>query len=147
MSTQTQTPRKRAITRPSFGNVNTVSTPNLAASYNASSNNTPRPHHLARKSSLSALTQRSLATIPDASESYGLSTVPDENSYQSMAGRASGGGSDGDIEVGDSVDVPGHMYGTVKFVGNVEGKKGTFAGVELAEEFAGRGKNNGDVDG
>jgi dynactin complex subunit len=53
----------------------------------------------------------------------------------------------GDIEVGDLVDVPGHMYGTVKFVGNVQGKKGTFAGVELSEEFASRGKNSGDVDG
>lgn len=52
-----------------------------------------------------------------------------------------------DIEVGDLVDVPGSMYGTVKFVGSVEGKKGVFAGVELSAEFAARGKNNGDVDG
>lgn len=57
-------------------------------------------------------------------------------------------GPDGDdLEVGDLVDVPGNMYGTVKFIGNVQGKKGTFAGVELSEEFASRGKNNGDVDG
>lgn len=56
-----------------------------------------------------------------------------------------GGGED--LEVGDLVDVPGSMYGTVKFVGTVQGKKGTFAGVELSEEFATRGKNNGDVDG
>ncbi|KAI9053638.1 hypothetical protein LZ554_002592 [Drepanopeziza brunnea f. sp. 'monogermtubi'] len=52
-----------------------------------------------------------------------------------------------DLEVGDIVDVPGSMYGTVKFVGTVQGKKGTFAGVELSEEFAARGKNSGDVDG
>jgi dynactin complex subunit len=39
------------------------------------------------------------------------------------------------------------MHGTVKFIGTVNGKKGTFAGVELSEEFASRGKNNGDVDG
>lgn len=58
--------------------------------------------------------------------------------------RAAGGE---DLEVGDLVDVPGSMYGTVKFVGTVQGKKGTFAGVELSEEFATRGKNNGDVDG
>jgi len=49
--------------------------------------------------------------------------------------------------VGDIVDVPGNMHGTVRFIGNVQGKKGTFAGVELSEEFAVRGKNNGDVDG
>jgi dynactin complex subunit len=57
------------------------------------------------------------------------------------------GGDGRDIDVGDTVDVPGGMYGTVKFVGNVRGKKGTFAGVELAREFASRGKNDGDVEG
>lgn len=49
--------------------------------------------------------------------------------------------------VGDTVDVPGGMYGIVKFVGEVAGKKGKFAGVQLAAEFAARGKNSGDVDG
>jgi hypothetical protein len=49
--------------------------------------------------------------------------------------------------VGDTVDVPGGMYGTVKFVGEVAGKKGKFAGVQLGAEFAIRGKNSGDVDG
>ncbi|KAF7508984.1 hypothetical protein GJ744_008540 [Endocarpon pusillum] len=49
--------------------------------------------------------------------------------------------------VGETVDVPGGMYGIVKFVGEVAGKKGKFAGVQLAAEFAIRGKNSGDVDG
>lgn len=62
-----------------------------------------------------------------------------------MARRQSG--TDGEVEVGDLVDVPGNMHGTVKFVGSVDGKKGIFAGVELSEEYANRGKNNGDVDG
>ncbi|QVM06432.1 hypothetical protein D8B26_001143 [Coccidioides posadasii str. Silveira] len=52
-----------------------------------------------------------------------------------------------DIQVGDLVNVPGGMYGTVKFVGTVAGKSGRFAGVELAPEHAGRGKNSGDVEG
>ncbi|KAI1914625.1 hypothetical protein LOZ58_002637 [Ophidiomyces ophidiicola] len=52
-----------------------------------------------------------------------------------------------DIQVGDLVNVPGGMYGTVKFLGPVDGKPGRFAGVELAHEHAGRGKNNGDVEG
>lgn len=52
-----------------------------------------------------------------------------------------------DVAVGDVVDVPGGMYGTVRFVGFVQGKKGVFAGVELSTEFASRGKNSGDVDG
>ena len=51
------------------------------------------------------------------------------------------------IKVGDSVSVPGDMHGVVKFIGTVAGKKGTFAGVQLATEYAGRGKNSGEVDG
>jgi hypothetical protein len=155
----TSTP-KRAPTRPrpSLNNsINTASSPNLYASYNAhqspSLNSFRASGLLARKASLSALTQSSLATIPDASESYGLSTVLDEDSPTigrtgiGMAPRISAGEAYGDIEVGDLVDVPGEMHGTVKFVGSVEGKKGTFAGVELSDEFANRGKNSGDVDG
>lgn len=52
-----------------------------------------------------------------------------------------------DLAVGDEVNVPGEMHGTVKFLGNVRGKSGVFVGVELAERFAARGKNDGDVDG
>ena len=51
------------------------------------------------------------------------------------------------LEVGDVVDVPGMMHGTIKFIGEVKGKKGHFAGVELAKEFAANGKNSGDVEG
>lgn len=52
-----------------------------------------------------------------------------------------------DLGVGDLVDVPGGMHGTVKFIGEVKGKKGIFAGVELSREWAARGKNDGDVEG
>ena len=52
-----------------------------------------------------------------------------------------------DIQVGDVVNVPGGMFGTVKFLGSVAGKQGRFAGIELAPEYAGKGKNNGSVDG
>lgn len=83
--------------------------------------------------------------MPDASGHYGLSTVLDEDSQKMPPFTPSR--QDGDLEVGDIVDVPGSMYGTVKFIGTVQGKKGTFAGVELSEEFAVRGKNSGDVDG
>lgn len=54
---------------------------------------------------------------------------------------------DSGLSVGDSVNVPGEMYGTVRFIGSVKGKNGTFVGVELSREFASRGKNDGDVDG
>ncbi|KAL8762138.1 MAG: hypothetical protein Q9184_001823, partial [Pyrenodesmia sp. 2 TL-2023] len=52
-----------------------------------------------------------------------------------------------DLEVGDTVDVPGGMHGIIKFIGEVKGKKGIFAGVELSREWAARGKNDGDVEG
>ena len=51
------------------------------------------------------------------------------------------------IDVGDSVEVPGGITGTVKFLGVVRGKKGMFAGVELDKQYASRGKNDGDVEG
>lgn len=51
------------------------------------------------------------------------------------------------LGVGDQVDVPGNMVGTVRFIGSVAGRKGVFVGVELHSEYALRGKNSGDVDG
>ena len=146
------TPRRSlARPRPSLKNnsINTASTPNLAASYRALQLPTLRPSALARKSSLNALTSGSLATIPDASEGYGLSTVLDEDSPTTgiMPPFTPARRSVGDLDVGDLVDVPGGMHGIVRFIGNVQGKNGIFAGVELGEEFPGRGKNSGDVDG
>ncbi|MCJ1380358.1 hypothetical protein MMC17_003461 [Xylographa soralifera] len=52
-----------------------------------------------------------------------------------------------DLRVGDTVDVPGGMDGTVKFVGEVRGKQGHFVGVELSRRWANRGKNDGDAEG
>jgi hypothetical protein len=57
-------------------------------------------------------------------------------------------GADGrDIAVGDQVDVPGEMYGVVKLIGIVNGEKGTFAGVQLSQEYASGWKNDSEVDG
>jgi dynactin complex subunit len=39
------------------------------------------------------------------------------------------------------------MYGTVRYLGNVDGKPGRFAGIELTAEHANKWKNSGDVDG
>lgn len=132
--------------------INTASSPNLSASYGLqqiSALSAHKANALNRKSSLSALTSGSLATIPDASENYALSTVlnADSRLNRNMPLTPSRGADGEDLDLGDLVDVPGNMHGTVKFIGSVEGKKGTFAGVELSEEFAKRGKNSGDVDG
>lgn len=51
------------------------------------------------------------------------------------------------LEIGDTVEVPGGITGIVRYIGGIEGKNGEFAGVELSEADAARGKNDGDVDG
>ncbi|KAJ3571638.1 hypothetical protein NPX13_g5309 [Xylaria arbuscula] len=135
------------------GGIATASTPNLNTLYSAHSRLTPAAGSLARKASLAALTPGSLASIPDDTESYALHTVLNEpTSAHKMPpmppltpGR--GMGPIDDFTVGDQVDVPGNMVGTVRFVGSVAGRKGVFAGVELHSEYAVRGKNSGDVDG
>ncbi|CEQ41011.1 SPOSA6832_02692, partial [Sporobolomyces salmonicolor] len=54
------------------------------------------------------------------------------------------------FDVGDEVtlEIAGEkMEGVVRFIGEVEGKAGTWGGVELDGAFAGRGKNDGSVKG
>ena len=162
----TQTPRRPLVRpRPSVFNspLNTASSPNLGASYTSQHHPLPNPQlaglsasiALARKASLNQLTSGTLATIPDGSVGYGLTPVRDEESNPANMGPVTpamnrvlnDGIGDRDIDVGDLVNVPGGMHGTVKFVGSVRGKKGVFAGVELSKEWAARGKNDGDVDG
>ena len=91
-------------------------------------------------------------SISSSSPSNFGASVNRKASYQALTGdprtpstasRMAGGS----LEVGDAVNVPGDMYGLVKFVGSVRGKNGTFVGVELDAVFAVRGKNSGDVDG
>lgn len=127
----------------------TASTPNLNQLYAAQASRLVPPA-LARKGSVAALTQNSLAAIPDDSEGYAYNSVLTSEPMPTplTPGRLAGGGGSGEeVAIGDTVEVPGSMTGTVRFVGSVAGRKGTFAGVELHPEFAPRGKNSGDVDG
>lgn len=150
LSTQTLSRPPRRLQRAPQGS-SAASTPNLNALYNASGHPASRdvsrlvPPPLARKGSLAALTSGSLATIPDATESYGTTTLSETPSKMGplTPARSTGDG----LAVGDAVDVPGNMHGTVRFIGTVAGRKGTFAGVELHPDYASRGKNSGDVDG
>ncbi|KAM7219147.1 Tip elongation protein 1 [Rhypophila decipiens] len=150
-STYTTTTRHTLSRRPGgrgLSGIATASTPNLNQLYSAqSSQSRLAPPSLARKASFAALTQNSLASIPDDSEDYALNSVlsNDKMPPPFTPGRL-GAGSDS-LAIGDIVDVPGNMTGTVRFVGSVAGRKGTFAGVELHRDFAMRGKNSGDVDG
>lgn len=128
----------------------TASTPNLSGLFSAHSKLASLPS-LQRKASQATLTSTSLAAVPDATESYALASLnesPPRKEKMPPTPRAGAPAAAGDdLALGDEVDVPGNMRGTVRFVGTVEGKKGTFAGVELHPDFAARGKNNGDVDG
>jgi hypothetical protein len=140
----------RPARKSAIGTIATASTPNLNSLYSAHSRLTPAAGSLARKASLAALTPGSLASIPDDTESYALHSVLNEStSARNMPpltpGKGTGPGDD--LAVGDQVDVPGNMVGTVRFVGSVAGRKGTFIGIELQSEYALRGKNSGEVDG
>jgi len=51
-------------------------------------------------------------------------------------------------QVGENVRIDNQGFeGTLRYLGPVEGKEGIYAGVELSAGFAGRGKNDGSVDG
>ncbi|KAG6813321.1 hypothetical protein H0H92_012134 [Tricholoma furcatifolium] len=52
------------------------------------------------------------------------------------------------FEVGDNVRVESLGFeGTLRYLGPIEGKQGSWAGVQLSGGFAGKGKNNGAVNG
>lgn len=52
------------------------------------------------------------------------------------------------FEVGDSVRIESLGFeGTLRYIGEIDGKNGTWAGVELSGGFSGKGKNNGSVAG
>ncbi|KXN90912.1 Eukaryotic translation initiation factor 3 subunit C [Leucoagaricus sp. SymC.cos] len=52
------------------------------------------------------------------------------------------------FEIGDSVRIDSlALEGVLRYMGEIEGKNGLWAGVELGGQFAGKGKNNGSVNG
>ncbi|KAK0656686.1 hypothetical protein B0T16DRAFT_441575 [Cercophora newfieldiana] len=134
-----------------LGGIVTSSTPNLNSLYSSqqshSSRLAPGSSGLTRKASFAALTQSSLASIPDDTEAYAFNSVLTNDKMPPNPITPGRLAPVDDISIGDTVDVPGNMSGTVRFVGSVAGRKGTFAGVELHRDFATRGKNSGDVDG
>jgi len=167
----TSTPQRRSLgrPRPSIRNspIKTASTPNLASSQISPQRPPPLPtSHISgrrpsaggalnRKASISQLPNAGLSIITDGSKSYTPNSeggsspfimYPNKPATSRTISEDPRNGNQ-DLGVGDVVDVPGGMHGTIKFIGEVRGKKGHFAGVELSKEFAARGKNDGDVDG
>ena len=52
------------------------------------------------------------------------------------------------FEVGDNVRIESLGFeGTLRYLGEIDGKTGQWAGVELSGGFVGKGKNDGSVDG
>ena len=52
------------------------------------------------------------------------------------------------FDIGDNVRIESLGFeGTLRFLGEIDGKSGLFAGVELSAGFAGKGKNDGSVSG
>jgi hypothetical protein len=100
--------------------------------------NQPRPSlNTASQPNLSLSASTAIARKASLNALVGNPATP--NSKMGADGRS--------IDVGDTVDVPGGMYGLVKYVGSVGDKPGVFAGVELSKPFADRGKNAGDFQG
>ena len=55
---------------------------------------------------------------------------------------------DGKWKIGDAVRINNLGFeGTLRYIGEIAGKAGVFAGVELGPGFRGKGKNDGSVDG
>ncbi|KAL2891702.1 Tip elongation protein 1 [Ceratocystis lukuohia] len=142
---------------PNKNNKNTYANYRHTTDNSSSEQLQPPPLTLGRKKSIPGLNPSPLASIPDSNESYASTSIGKSSSrtpltldttshHHKSASKINANMAD-DLLVGDVVDVPGGMKGTVRFVGSVNGKKGVFAGVELLPEFAGRGKNSGDVDG
>ncbi|KAL9003156.1 MAG: hypothetical protein Q9188_003960 [Gyalolechia gomerana] len=162
----TATPQRRSLARPkpSLGNTNSNpgSSPSLTSKY-TSNQRPPLPSQLSASAAQGAPAKRPSLGQPSLSASFdgsprsvlrpaqasGSSPLMNNSKKPAMAPIATNHKvvtGDG-LEVGDTVDVPGGMHGTIKFIGEVKGKKGVFAGVELSREWAARGKNDGDVEG
>jgi dynactin complex subunit len=52
------------------------------------------------------------------------------------------------FETGDNIRIESLGFeGTLRYLGEIDGKTGQWAGVELGGGFAGKGKNDGSVNG
>lgn len=121
--------------RPSYGNGLSLS-PSGPLSGRTSA--VGRPSSVASSSSAVSSAARSAAGKSTGRPSSRASDLFTRSS--SRAGRA--------FEVGDNVRIESLGFeGTLRFLGEIDGKSGLFAGVELSAGFAGKGKNDGSVNG
>ncbi|WVR06658.1 hypothetical protein IAU60_003690 [Kwoniella sp. DSM 27419] len=107
------------------------------------------------RSSLSASTTAPFTPRRTSMASSTASTTPYGRRPESRASNAYGGGGNGHGQdpkwtpvVGEKVRINSMGYeGVLRFLGPTQFKEGVWAGVELEGGFAGKGKNDGSVDG
>ncbi|KAG6868925.1 hypothetical protein C0993_007699 [Termitomyces sp. T159_Od127] len=122
--------------RPSLTNTASVSPKSASFSQSGRRSVAARPSSVASTSSSSG-TQYPRAKTPVQTHSR----PPSRTSDAPKAAPKS-------FEVGDNVRIESLGFeGTLRYVGPIEGKQGTWAGVQLSGGFAGKGKNNGTVNG
>jgi CAP-Gly domain-containing linker protein 1 len=90
--------------------------------------------------SLAPSSARLARTASNVSSASSFRTAP------SSTYRGDDGSNDAPPQVGDRVQAAG-MEGILRYVGEVHGKPGTWAGVELVGDYVGKGKNDGTVQG
>jgi CAP-Gly domain-containing linker protein 1 len=121
-------------TRHRTGRVSDISTASLSppsGSYSLSGRRSVsgRPSSVASSSSVEP---------PPAPPSQAAVRPADNSRVSSRSGRV--------FDVGDNVRIESLGFeGVLRFVGEIDGKPGFWAGVELSGGFAGKGKNNGSV--
>ncbi|KAF8591027.1 hypothetical protein K439DRAFT_1657108 [Ramaria rubella] len=130
---------RRSVARPS--NINVVTAPRTVSSASAASSSAPRvPLPKTPTSSAGAGSAARPAFTPRASTSTATSRPESRQEVRSKKDRT--------FEPGDAVRIESlGMEGTLRFLGPIEGKPGVWAGVELVPALAGRGKNDGTVNG
>ncbi|KAI0745313.1 hypothetical protein C8Q76DRAFT_806678 [Earliella scabrosa] len=94
-------------------------------------------------SSASSSSAVSAGRTPSAKSSVGRPPSRTSDVFARSASRAGRG-----FDVGDQVRIESLGFeGTLRYLGEIDGKPGIWAGVELSGGFAGKGKNNGSVAG
>lgn len=98
-----------------------------------------RPSSVASSASAVSSSQRNQPTERPKTPS----SVRPPSRHSDIFGRSGRG-----FDVGDNVRIASLGYeGTLRYLGEIDGKVGLWAGVELGGGFSGKGKNNGTVNG
>jgi CAP-Gly domain-containing linker protein 1 len=139
---------RRSVARPANITTATNSVRSPSAASSAASSSGP-PRMPLPKTPTSSRSTGGFSYTPRASTSTTTSSRPESRQSDVHSRRESkSNAKERTFEQGDTVRIESlGMEGTLRFLGAIEGKPGVWAGVELAPGFAGRGKNDGTVNG